>query len=209
MSESRRIRRYLLHRARHGHLKKGECERSYADNRGIEYQYAWEAKLSSFVNFVASCFKNGFPIVVSRLWYPAWAYYPFFFLRKDLKAESAVLVLNHERIHIRQQRDIHLTVSLPLVALCLLSEVFGWFNPICLLCIVPFIPTVVYGIEMLRVWAVLLLLKKKCPELNLKVGFALVRFSTCFEREATVCSTDSDYLLHRKMWSVFKFCRKI
>ena len=42
---------------------------TYADNVGHEYNYLWIARVSSFCNVLGGCFRNGFPIVVSHLWY--------------------------------------------------------------------------------------------------------------------------------------------
>lgn len=198
MSDERRARRILLNRAKKGKLRKGETENYYVDNKGIEYPYKWEAKLSSFCNIIGGCFKNGFPIVVPKLWYTAWAFYPFFFVRKNLKVKDPIPVLNHERIHVRQQRDIHLTISLPLIILCGLSELFGWFNPIYLFCSVPFIPTIVYGIEMLRAFRNLLKIEED-------ITFNKVRENTCFERESISREPNADYLLYRKFWAVLAY----
>lgn len=192
------MRRILLTRAKKGRLRKGETESYFVDNKGIEYPYRWEAKLSSFYNIVMGCFKNGFPIVVPKLWYTAWAFYPFFFIRKDLKVEDPIPVLNHERIHVRQQRDIHLTISLPLIILCGFAELFGWFNTIYLLCSVPFIPTILYGFEMLRSF-------HNLWEMNSPITFNKVRENTCFERESISRAPNADYLLHRKFWAVLAY----
>lgn len=201
MSDDRRIRRYLLRRAKKGRLRKGEVEKSYLDNKGISYPYKWEAKCSSFYNIVAGCFKNGFPIVVPRLWYTAWACYPFFFVRRNLKVADPIPVLNHERIHVRQQRDIHLAISLPLLILCGIAEIKGWFDPIYLLCSIPFIPTLLYGLEMIRSARDLFLHSEDGEEIT----FNRVRENTCFERESISRATNADYLLHRKFWAVLAY----
>lgn len=201
-SDDRRIRRHLLTRAKKGRLRKGETEKFYTDNKGIEYPYKWEAKISSFYNIIMGCFKNGFPIAVPKLWYTAWAFYPFFFVRKDLKVKDPIPILNHERIHVRQQRDIHLTISLPLVILCGFAEWFGWFNPFLLLCSVPFIPTVLYGFEMLRS---LRNLTVNSEDDMIDVTFHKIRENTCFEREAISHAPNSDYLFTRKFWAVLAY----
>ena len=198
MSENRRTRRYLELRAKKGRLGKKELGQTYADNKGIEYDYKWVAKVSSFYNIVMGCFKNGFPILVPRLWYVAWAFYPFFFVRKDLRVEDPVPILNHERIHVRQQRDIHLCVSLPLLILCAVAEFLGWFNPALVLCSVPFIPSIFYGIEMLRSWSNL---RKRGEEITINK----VRENTCYEREAISRSTNADYLFERKFMAVLAY----
>lgn len=208
MSEERRTKRYLLNRAKKGRLRKGDEEKTYADNKGVEYSYKWAAMLSSMYNITMGCFKNGFPIVVPKLWYMAWAFYPFFFVSKELKVKDPIPVLNHERIHVRQQRDIHLTISLPVIVLCLFAELFGWFNPIYLLCVVPFIPTIIYGLEMLRSWWCLWntnCIRLATEEPPLEITFHKVRENTCFEREAIVRSTNADYLFTRKFWAVLAY----
>lgn len=199
MSDDRRARRILLSLAKKGRLRKSETESFYADNKGIEYPYKWEARMSSFYNIVEGCLKNGFPVVVPKLWYTAWAFYPFFFVRKDLKVADPIPVLNHERIHVRQQRDIHLTISLPLIIFCGFAELLGWFNPFCLLCSVPFIPTMVYGIEMVRSFRNLL------SNGVSDITFNMVRENTCFERESISRAPNADYLLNRKFWAVLAY----
>lgn len=198
MSENRRTRRYLELRAKKGKLRKEDLGQTYADNKGIEYDYKWVARLSSFYNVVMGCFKNGFPIFVPRLWYVAWAFYPFFFVRKDLRVEDPIPILNHERIHVRQQRDLHLCVSLPLIVLSIVAEVLGWFNPILLLCSIPFVPTVFYTFEMLVSWVNL---KNRGEEITLNK----VRENTCYEREAISRATNADYLFERKFMAVLAY----
>lgn len=202
-SENRFIRRYLMNKSKKGRLKNGSSERVYADNRGVEYPYAWVARVSSFFNFISGCFKNGFPVVVPRLVYVAWAFYPFFFIRKGVNY-NAISVLNHERIHIRQQRDIHITVSLPLLVLCLIGETFFGFNTLLVLCIIPFIPTILYGVEMLRSWY-LLWKRNKRDDFYLPITFNSVRWNNSFEREATKCSYNQNYLFERKFWAVLAY----
>lgn len=191
-----------------GRLRKGETEKFYVDNRGAECRYKWEARLSSFYNIVMGCLKNGFPIVVPKLWYTAWAFYPFFFVRRDLKVEDPIPILNHERIHVRQQRDIHILISLPLLLLCGCAEWFGWFNPIYLLCSVPFIPTILYGFEMLRSYLYLWRrnnTREVTEELDSSITFNKVREYTCFEREAISRATNAEYLFTRKFWAVLAY----
>lgn len=208
MSDERRIGRYLLNRSKKGRLRKGETEQFYLDNKGTEYQYKWVAKLSSFHNIVMGCFKNGFPIIVPKLWYTAWAFYPFFFVRRDLKVPNPIPILNHERIHVRQQRDIHLIISIPLIILCVFAEWFGWFNTIYLLCSVPFIPTIVYGLEMIRSLICLNKENRRLRKLHYawwSITFNRVRENTCFERESISRAANADYLLKRKFWAVLAY----
>ena len=160
----------------------------FADNKGNEYDYKWVAQVASFYNLIMGCFKNGFPVVVPRLIYDAWAFYPFFFVRRDIKVKDPISELNHERIHIRQQRDIHLTVSLPV------------------LFIIPFIPTIFYGLEMLRSWRSMVLDNERYPnEPQRKITFRTVRENTCFERESISRATNAKYLYHRKFWAVLAY----
>lgn len=199
MSESRRDRRYLL--------RKGETkwkEQLYADNLGNEYRYKRVAQLSSFVNIVNGCFRNGFPITLKWLWYNAWAFYPFFFVKATLPSKGAIPMLNHERIHIRQQRDIHLTISLPLLVLCLILEVTGEFNPLPYLLMIPFIPTFLYGLDMLRVFIRAIRSPYK-DKLLPKVTFNEVRKLTCFELEANSHQNNTEYIATRKFWAVLAY----
>ena len=198
-SEERRIRRRLLTRSKKGRLRTGEKEQFYTDNIGLEYPYKWEAKLSSFYNVFMGCMRNGFPIAVSKLWYSAWAFYPFFFVRKNLKVKDPIPVLNHERIHVRQQWDIHITISLPILILLMIMELFVGFIPIPYICCIPFIPTLLYGFEMLRTWATL-----KRMGIG-HITFHKVRENTCFEREAVSRSTNAGYLHQRKFWAVLAY----
>lgn len=198
-SENRRAKRLLLRRGG----TKDEIQ-VYGDNLGNEYDYKWVAKLSSLYNIIMGCFRNGFPIVVPKLWYNAWAFYPFFLVRKDLQVKDPIPILNHERIHVRQQRDIHLIMSLPLIALCGCAEWFGWFNPISLLCLIPFIPTLVFGLEMLRSWRHLLINGVDGDE-AVPITFKEVRKNTCFEREAIMRGPNAEYLYERKFMAVLAY----
>ena len=172
---------------------------TYADNVGHEYNYLWIARVSSFCNVIGGCFRNGFPIVVSHLWYNAWAFYPFFCVRKKLTCSDPIPTLNHERIHVRQQRDLHLLVSLPLLILAIFAEICKWFNPLWIFLVIPFVPTIFYGIELLRV---ALTLRKTYEG---KITFNTLRENTCYERESIMRATNADYLLHRKFLAVLAF----
>lgn len=193
-SENRRVRRYLL---QHGERK--DLGTTYADNLGHEYDYEWVAKFSSFCNVFFGCLKNGFPIVVTRLRYNAQAFYPFFFVRKDLKVDDPIAVLNHERIHVRQQYDIHILFSLPLLILSGVAELLGWWNPLWTLLVIPFMPTIIYGLEMLRVWI------SWMREDVAHYTFQEVRENTCFEREAVSRGPNADYLFNRKFMAVLAY----
>ena len=198
-SENRRIHRRLLRLSKKGRLRTGDTEKVYLDNKGMEYPFAFIARVSSFFNVLSGCFRNGFPIAVPRLWYTAWAFYPFFFVRRNLNVDNPIAVLNHERIHIRQQRDIHLTISLPLIVLCGFAEWFGWFNPLGVLWVIPFIPTILYGVEMLRSYRNLV-----ANEIQ-DITFNKIRENTCFERESISRATNADYLFNRKFWAVLAY----
>lgn len=201
-SENRKVKRLLLRRG----SRKDEIQ-EYVDNKGIAYDYKWIAKLSSLYNIIMGCFKNGFPIVVPKLWYTAWAFYPFFFVRKNLQVADPIPILNHERIHVRQQRDIHSIISVPLLVLCVFAEWFGLFNPIYLLCCVPFIPTIVYGLEMIRTYRNMVFENDKLRDEDPKqlISFHTVRENTCFERESIMRATNAEYLYHRKFLAVLAY----
>jgi len=188
MSDNRFTRRYLLRRGDRKNL-----DQVYIDNRKVEYDYKWAAILSSFVNFFGGCLKNGFPVVVKRLWYSAWAFYPFFFVRGNIQAKTAIQVLNHERIHIRQQRELHIVFSIPLIILSF------WYAG--LLVFVPFVPTLFYLVDFVRVWNKYVLFAKQ-----IRVYSASdLRKLTCFETEANNCMLNADYLLHRKFFSFLNY----
>lgn len=193
---NRRERRLLLQKG-----KRGEEYTTYVDNKGNEFDYKIAAKLSSFLNIMWGCTKRGFPVVVPYLRYNAWAFYPFFFIRKNVRKnfQQSLTLINHERIHVVQQRDIHVTISLPLVFLCCLAEAFGWFNPFYLLCCIPFTPTILYGAEMIRSFHNLVMREMVSGS---PITFEKVRANTCFEREAISRSTNLDYLIQRKFWAV-------
>lgn len=195
MSEKRYISRLLLRLARKGRLRKGISDTTYVDNKGIEYPWKWMAATSSFINFVVAGIRNGFPIVVNHLHYVAWAFYPFFFIRRDVADNHAIHVLNHERIHIRQQFDIHCTISLPIIVA---MACFGNFNILNYICCI-FTPTMLYAVEMLRSFITMAIMHKTFPP------FKWVRANTCFEREAQMHELNTDYLMERRMLSVIKY----
>lgn len=186
MSNPTRFERRLLLR-RGG--RKDEAE-FYTDNRGQDYEYKFVANLSSFVNFFGSCLKNGFPVVTNKLWYAAWAFYPFFFIRPSTR--DAVYVLNHERIHIRQQREIFLYIGIPLFILSIFVGI-----PLVLL---PFLPTFLYLCDFIRSY-VYMVLKMR----TFKISGNAIRQFTCFEKEAERHAPNLHYLLYRKPFSNLKF----
>ena len=197
-SDERRSKRRLLTLQRKGKLKRGETETLYADNNGKEYPNKYLAGLSSFLNILFGGFARGFPIVVPWLPYNAWAFYPFFFVRSrlNLDTQDVIKTLNHERIHVTQQRDIHLTISLPLMIFFIIAEVNKWFNPLPYVLGVPFIPTILYGVDFLR----------KCKWVFSETRpFSEIRETTCFEQEAIQNSSDMNYLFNRKFWAVLKY----
>ena len=175
---TRRERRLLLRR---GVTK--DQRMYYADNKGTEYESRFVAKCSSLYNIVMGCFKNGFPIVVKRLWYPSWAFYPFIFIRRDAGMENPTELLVHEGIHIRQQRDLHIVFSIPLLVLSF------WVPEV--LFIIPFVPSLFYMMEYLR-----------CDFKYRPLPRREVRKKTCFEREANENCTNKEYLLFRR-WFAF------
>ena len=191
-NEARSISRYLR---RHGDSK--NKVQFYTDNAGNEFDYKIAARLSSFLNILFGCLKNGFPIAIKRLRHNAWAFYPFFFVRKVVDTKDPLPLLNHERIHVRQQRDIHLTFSLPLLVLNCVADYFGWFSPIPLLVLIVFLPTIFYGIELLRVR-----IKYRS---SIKKTFKQWRSLTAYEMEANSRATNYDYLAERKFWAVLAY----
>ena len=112
----------------------------------------------------------------------------------NLDTQDVIKTLNHERIHVTQQRDIHLTISLPLMILFIIAEVNNWFNPLPYVLGVPFIPTILYGVDFLRKW-----------RFSEKRSFSEIREATCFEQEAIQNSSDMGYLFSRKFWAVLKY----
>lgn len=155
----------------------------YADNMGTEYHSKIEAQVSSGIRLFLGCLQNGFPICVKHLYYKAWAFYPFFFMRADL-AGKPDYIINHERIHSRQQMEMHLCLSLPIMIIALV------FNPL-LLVVCPFVPTILYYIEWIRV---AIIYRGK--------DALFIRKQICFEREADMRSTNLCYLADRR-WFAF------
>lgn len=198
-SENRKIRRHHLTMLRKGRGVRKNIGETYKDNRGVEYDYKFIAQLSSLYNFVCGCLKNGFPIAVPKLWYLAWAFYPFFLVRRDLQVRDARVVLNHERIHIQQQRDLHVCVSLPIILLWVVGSATGRFDASWLIPFVPFIPTIFYIMDLVNTWRKLLANDE--PNITL----FKVRMNTCFEREAVINQNNMDYILHRKFMGVLKY----
>lgn len=160
----------------------------YIDNKGQGYDYKWLAKVVSFLNFVGGGLRSGFPVIVSKLRYPAWAFYPFFFIRKDLAVEKPVIILNHERIHIHQQREL-ITAALPVILVLMFTSTWEW------IVLLPFVPTIFYW---LNVIGIVLTIGKKVP-------YSEIRRRTCFELESERFASDWDYLLYRKAFHNFRF----
>lgn len=190
---SRRERRTLLRRGERKHLAT-----EYTDNLGNVYDYKWVARIGSFFNLFFGCLRNGFPIAVPLLWYPAWAFYPFFLIRRNLRVKDPIPILNHERIHIRQQRDLHIVISFPLLVLSLFAWLNSWFNPLFLLVVVPFIPTLAYMLDFVVTW-----LKYVIKRENYTI--TKIRENTCFEREAISKCLNADYILERRFFAVIAY----
>lgn len=194
--EPKSVSRYLR---RHGESKDQETE--YLDVAGNVFSYQWVAKLSSFLHIFVGCLKNGFPIVRKRMRYSGWAFWPFFFVRADVDDKVVRSAINHERIHIRQQWEIHKTLSIPILIGCIVLEILGYGILWGVLCTLPFIPTIFYGIDMLRVYV-------KWNEENLgKPTFSSVRARTCYEVEASMHQLNDEYLKDRKFWAVLKYLK--
>lgn len=184
----------------HGQRKMGERHigTDYIDNEGHVYMYQWVARMASFFNIFSGCLRNGFPVYLPALWYEAWAFWPFFFFKKKLNVKDPVPMLNHERIHCRQQWDIHLTISLPFVIFVGVMEYLGHTEWLWSLIGVPFIPTFLYGISMLRAFFELKINKRE-------VTFQAMREETCFERESNMHQMNWMYLGQRKFWGVLAY----
>lgn len=194
-SEDRFVRRMYKTLYGKGRVKEDKST-IYLDVTGEEFEYKWLARISTFFKVVTGCVCNGFPVVVPKLWYNAWACWPFFFVRKDI---SDLTVIVHERIHVRQQWDIHVSVSLPLLLFNMFMEAHGW-NPYWIICIVPFIPTIFYAVAMVTSFRNLI--SREEP-----ISFKSVRANTCFEREARSKQLNADYLRERKFWAVLAYTR--
>ena len=171
--------------------KRKYIDKEYRDNKGGFHSFRWESNFASLFYFLSGCFKNGFPICVKTFWYPAWAFYPVFIISARLDVEDARPILNHERIHIRQQRDLHIVFGIPLVIL-------SFWYPI-LLVFIPFIPTIFYLFDVIRV----VLFQKR----NWK-NFREIRSLTIYEMEANRYSYDFSYLERRKFFAVLNYLRK-
>lgn len=180
-----------------------ERHKVYLDNVGNEFDYKLAAQISSFGNLILGCFKFGFPIVLKKAPYKSFAFYPFFFFRADYTG-NIFTTITHERIHILQQRDIHLTVSLPLLILCLLANYLGWFNAWGLFIILPFMPTIFYGASCIRSYFSLVK-HREYSDMESKITFDEVKNNTCFEKEAISHSMNEEYLHKRKFWEVLKW----
>lgn len=193
-SESRRNRRWL---SKHSATYVG----SYSDSRGYEYDFKWVAAFFSLVHFIGACFKNGFPVVVPRLWYTAWAFYPFVLVDRRVDPEKAVEVLNHERIHIRQQRDIHLWITLPILLCLFVTETTLGISLWPWLPLLLFIPTAVYALTAAYAYFVNVCFYDR------NISPTEARRLTPFEREANGNQADLSYLLKREKWAVMKYWR--
>lgn len=197
MSEERRAKRKLLQLRKKGRLGQ-KVEQLYADCTGTMHKKSYIARMYSFCKIIDGCMHNGFPIVVKHLWYNAWACWPFFFVRSNIEGDPIPL-LNHERIHVRQQWDIHVAISFPLFVLFEILEFLGYSNIVWALLVLPFIPTIFYGIAMIFSYRNLLLRDTD------RITFTMVRANTCFEREAISHQLNAEYLLNRKFMAVLAY----
>ena len=197
-SENRRIKRLLLRR---GTSK--DKEQVYTDNVGVLYEYKVLAKLSSLHNIFWGCMKNGFPISVRYLWYNAWAFYPFFFIRSEMRTNDVLAVLNHERIHIRQQRDIWMFSGIPFAIIVIVGHFMSGLSLWNLLWIIMF-PTIFYMIDFCRAFVVLKKLLRKGLRKD-PITIQVVRENTCFELEATSKAKNFEYLKDRRAFSHLEY----
>jgi hypothetical protein len=130
--------------------------------------------------------------------YTGWAFWPFFCIHARTDTKAVNTTINHERIHIRQQWDIHRTITFPILLGCIVLEMLGIVVPWPYLLLTPFIPTILYGIDMIRV----LLCWRKSKG---NITFASLREGTCFEAECRAHQLNDDYLKDRKFWAVLKW----
>ena len=186
------ISRYLL---RHGESK--DLERGYVDVTGHYYDSKLAARLSSFLTIMFGCLRNGFPVMRRNMRYAGWSFWPFFFIHARVDEKAVKTTINHERIHIRQQWDIHRIITLPILLGLIALEVFGVHVPLLAYFALPFIPTILYGVDMIRV----LLCWRKSKG---KITFASLRESTCYEAESRAHQLNDDYLKDRKFLAVLK-----
>lgn len=147
-----------------------------------------------YIYKIINGFKYGYVIYTNRLWYGGWSFYPFIFLNKN---SANPTTLNHERIHIRQQMDIHVTFNIPIFIICIVAWVFRLFNPIYLGIWIPFMPTIIYGADMLYTW-------KKLYN-GTKMPFSKIRQDTSFEKEAMINAPNRNYINVRKFWDVLLY----
>lgn len=195
--EAKSISRYLR---RHGDSKNQEVD--YLDVAGNVYQYKWLAGLFSFIYIFLGCLRNGFPVVLRKMRYAGWAFWPFFFIRAVTDDKAVRATINHERIHVRQQWDIHRLISFPILLGCLVLEIgFHWYIPWAFLVMIPFIPTILYGVDMFRV------LVTWNKESFGKATFQSVRERTCYEMECRMHQLNDDYLKDRKFLAVLKYIK--
>lgn len=169
----------------------------YEDNLGNLYDYKWLAKMASCYNIFEGCLHNGFPIVVKWLWYNAWAFWPFFFVKANLQCEDPLPILNHERIHCRQQWDIIIIFAPIFILWAFFSCVSGHGFPMVTLSL-PFIPTMFYCVDL--VFSFFRLKRNRR-----KITFQSLREETCFEREANAKALNYEYLHERKYMAVLAY----
>ena len=78
----------------------------------------------------------------------------------------------------------------------IIAEVNNWFNPLPYVLGVPFIPTIIYGMDLLyRMFT--------CDWHS----FNELRSCTSFEKEAIKNAENTNYLFGRKFWEVIKYFR--
>lgn len=172
-------------------LRGSRHECMYGSLSGREYYTKCGAKIDSFLTVIFGCFKYGFPIHLP-IKTDGLAFYPLIVLNDKLSKKTYQRVITHERIHIRQQMDIHLLFTLPLFIILCLAEFFGdfseyWVYPLLLL-----IPQVFYLISMIPALI-------QCKMKGEKVTWTSVRENTCFEREANAHCMNDNYPKTRRL----------
>ena len=114
--------------------------------------------------------------------FQAMAFWPFIFSKSRLMGDRRK---NHERIHLRQQREVMLVSLIPMLVLCLTCLSWWW------MAVVPFVYYLLYGIE----YVIRLLVHGK------KEAYRNISF----EQEAIIYERDFYYLKERMRFAWVKY----
>ena len=114
--------------------------------------------------------------------FQAMAFWPFIFSKSRLMSDRRK---NHERIHLRQQREVMLVSLIPMLVLCLTCLSWWWMTAVL------FVYYLLYGIE----YVIRLLVHGK------KEAYRNISF----EQEAIIYERDFYYLKERMRFAWIKF----